>query len=108
MKDQQLSLFGEEKEETCKASCDAEISAEDVGIETKTSKEPKDKLPDYPRVVCYVGRQKTFPPEMSLEQIRKELQKVYPELRKGKTDMQYETKSKTVMVYPVVKAAKAG
>jgi hypothetical protein len=59
------------------------------------------------RFVCYCGHKRIIEDRtMTLEQIRAMLEKDFPELRKGKTHMEYD--EKTGIIVPVVKAAKAG
>lgn len=68
----------------------------------------KEVLPvDKTRIVCYAGH-KIFIEDrtLSLEEIRKQLEKEFPELSKGRTEMAYD--DKTGIVVPIIKAKKNG
>jgi hypothetical protein len=92
---------------------DTEITDNNTTKNTPEKKEPaasKDKevLPvDKTRIVCYAGH-KIFIENrnLSLEQIRKQLEKEFPELSKGRTEMVYD--DKTGIVVPIIKAKKNG
>lgn len=108
MKDQ-VNLFdvlGEQPENT--------TIKEDVSPKSGESKDPKigkpdkEKPADKTRVVCYCGKQHVYEDRgLSLEDIRKDLQKrYYPELTKERTEMDYDEKKG--LIFPRVKAAKKG
>lgn len=90
---------------------DNEITDNNTTKNTPEKKEPaasKEVLPvDKTRIVCYAGH-KIFIENrnLSLEQIRKQLEKEFPELSKGRTEMVYD--DKTGIVVPIIKAKKNG
>ena len=62
---------------------------------------------DKDRIVAYAGHQHVITDRtLSLEQIRKMLERDYPELSKDRCEMTYDTK--TGIVVPVVKGARKG
>lgn len=91
--------------------CQASI-VEPKNTNENTTKDTKDKKEEPPadktRVVCYCGKSHVYEDRsLSLEDIRKDLQKrYYPELTKERTEMEYDTKKG--LVFPRVKAAKKG
>jgi len=77
-------------------------------LENKTDdKQEKKDVADKTRYVFYCGKKEIIEDRMlTLEDIRANLEKDFPELRKGKTVMDYD--EKTGIIVPVVKAARAG
>lgn len=77
-------------------------------LENQTDdKQEKKEVVNKTRYVFYCGRKKIIEDRtLTLEDIRADLEKDFPELRKGKTNMDYD--EKTGIIVPVVKAARAG
>jgi hypothetical protein len=74
--------------------------------EEKENKEKKEKV-DKTRIVCYAGHKIYIEDRtLSLEDIRKQLEKDFPELTKKRTTMEYD--EKTGIIVPVIKAKKNG
>jgi hypothetical protein len=68
----------------------------------------KETIPvDKTRIVCYAGHKIYIEDRtLSLENVRKKLEKDFPELSKNRTEMVYD--DKTGIVVPVIKAKKNG
>jgi len=79
-----------------------------VSSKTPAASKDKEKLPvDKTRIVCYAGHKIFIEDQtLSLEKIRKQLEKEFPELSKGRTEMAYD--DTTGIVVPIIKAKKNG
>lgn len=81
-----------------------------AGKGTTVPQPPKEPEKDLPRfvVVTTDNYQETFPKEMTLEEIRVELEKTYPAYSKGNTNWHFEKQDDQYLCIPAYKSNKGG
>lgn len=86
-------------------SLNALLGLEETDV--KQEREERKPVADKTRIVCYAGHKIIVEDRyLTLEDIRKKLERDFPELSKERTEMVYD--EKTGIIVPVIKAAKKG
>lgn len=113
---EQISLFEEPKAACCEAPPPKKVGKKDTK-ETKTptkspAKPGNEPENDLPRYVIMVDKdfEETFPPETTLEDIRQELEKIYPAYTKQNTRWSVERQEDKgrYLCIPIFTASKGG